>query len=317
MYKIAKPLFLHCQTPLHAGSGDDLGIVDLPIQRERHTGFPKIESSGIKGAIRESFEEQASSDDEHINIQIAFGYDEDAAKSHQKVKEAFKEKESRDYVGAVGFTDARILLFPLKSLRGIFAWVTCPAVLKKLQTELVEICKLTSSIITDFNLKDNEVAAANPDYLAINQKITLEEYCFQVNPTENTKAKQLANDLKAIFGIENIENQLIVLSDDTFTDFVKYATEVVTRIKIDNEKGTVKDGALFTEEYLPSESVMYLLVMASPVFSKQKGKFDTYKKSTEYENILAFLQDKIKPVIQIGGNSTLGKGIVKIIKTQL
>ena len=40
MYKIAKPLFIHCQTPMHAGSGDDLGVVDLPIQRESYTNFP-------------------------------------------------------------------------------------------------------------------------------------------------------------------------------------------------------------------------------------------------------------------------------------
>ena len=29
--------------------------MDLPIQRERHTGFPKIEGSGIKGCVREAF----------------------------------------------------------------------------------------------------------------------------------------------------------------------------------------------------------------------------------------------------------------------
>jgi|GEM_PF-6268950 len=57
MYKLAKPLFVHCQSPTHVGSGSDLGLVDLPIQRESHTGFPKIEASSLKGAIRENFEE--------------------------------------------------------------------------------------------------------------------------------------------------------------------------------------------------------------------------------------------------------------------
>jgi len=42
MFKLAKPFFIICETPLHAGSGSDLGIVDMPIQRERHTDFPKI-----------------------------------------------------------------------------------------------------------------------------------------------------------------------------------------------------------------------------------------------------------------------------------
>ena len=58
MFKQAKPLFLIVETPLHAGSGSDLGIVDLPIQREKHTDYPKIEASGLKGAIRETFRTQ-------------------------------------------------------------------------------------------------------------------------------------------------------------------------------------------------------------------------------------------------------------------
>ena len=56
MFKQSKPLFFVCETPLHAGSGSDLGIVDLPIQRERHTSFPKIEGSSFKGAVREAVE---------------------------------------------------------------------------------------------------------------------------------------------------------------------------------------------------------------------------------------------------------------------
>lgn len=44
MFKSAKPVFLIVETSLHAGSGSDLGIVDLPIQREKHTDYPKIEA---------------------------------------------------------------------------------------------------------------------------------------------------------------------------------------------------------------------------------------------------------------------------------
>jgi CRISPR-associated protein Cmr4 len=47
MYKIARPFFMVVETPLHAGSGMGVGIVDMPIQRERHTSFPKLEASGL------------------------------------------------------------------------------------------------------------------------------------------------------------------------------------------------------------------------------------------------------------------------------
>lgn len=35
-------------TPLFAGSGQAIGAVDLPIQRERHTRWPMVQASGVK-----------------------------------------------------------------------------------------------------------------------------------------------------------------------------------------------------------------------------------------------------------------------------
>lgn len=52
MYTKVKPFLLHAISSVHPGSGSEVGLVDLPIQREKHTGFPKIESSSLKGAIR-------------------------------------------------------------------------------------------------------------------------------------------------------------------------------------------------------------------------------------------------------------------------
>ena len=112
MFKSAKPMFLIVETSLHAGSGSDLGIVDLPIQREKHTDYPKIEASGIKGGIREVFSTQpnlaqlkkdwkiTSVDDENYKkaINLAFGPD--------------SADQNNLHAGALGFTDARLLLFP-------------------------------------------------------------------------------------------------------------------------------------------------------------------------------------------------------------
>ncbi|WP_279487125.1 RAMP superfamily CRISPR-associated protein [Aeromonas veronii] len=45
-------LGLHAHTWIHAGSGEKDGVVDLPIQREAHTGWPVIFGSSLKGAMR-------------------------------------------------------------------------------------------------------------------------------------------------------------------------------------------------------------------------------------------------------------------------
>lgn len=45
-------LFVHALTGLHPGSGTALGVVDLPVQRERHTDWPLIPGSSLKGVMR-------------------------------------------------------------------------------------------------------------------------------------------------------------------------------------------------------------------------------------------------------------------------
>src|SRR5438874_9204607 len=52
-------LFLHALTSLHPGSGTALGAVDLPVQRERHTQWPTIPGSALKGILRDRCREEA------------------------------------------------------------------------------------------------------------------------------------------------------------------------------------------------------------------------------------------------------------------
>jgi CRISPR-associated protein Cmr4 len=306
MYKLAKPLFIHCVTPMHAGSGDDLGVVDLPIQRESHTDFPKIEASSLKGAIRESFEEMAKDTTAQSKVHIAFGYDDDG--TSEEVKKIFLSSKERDFAGALGFSDARLLLFPLKSMKGIYAFATSPQILQRFKSELSDICEPKQPVNVDmaFNFGESQVLLASSDPLSLtNGKVQLEEYSFDAMVDDIVT--KLANVLVTLTGIEDLANRLVIIPDDVFTYFVKTATEVVTRIKIDNATGTVASGALFTEEYLPAESVLYSLVLASDVFAPKSKDYFPEGSANEIMNYV----ETIKPVIQIGGNATLGKGIVK------
>ena len=56
-------LALYAQTNIHAGTGQNtISSIDLPIQREAHTGYPCVYGSATKGAIRAKFEAQNSAD---------------------------------------------------------------------------------------------------------------------------------------------------------------------------------------------------------------------------------------------------------------
>jgi CRISPR-associated protein Cmr4 len=307
MYHSAHPLFIVCETPMHAGSGDDLGIVDLPIQRERHTAYPKIEGSSLKGALREAFEQKLGKKD--AKLLAAFGPESD-------------DSGDNTYASCLGFSDARILLFPVKSMKGVFAWVTCPHVLNRLNNDL-QHTGLNLKIENIPMLAEGEaVINSNASQVRVNEKhVLLEEYAYElVGETSKIVVgnepleKWLAN---SIFGTEKsywkdkLEMDLVILNDNDFKAFVEHSTEVVTRIRIDNQTGTVADGQLFTEEFLPSESIMYSLVLSSPSF-KREGDVKIFKEAEDSTNFFEnTLNNNLKNVLQVGGDATIGKGIVR------
>lgn len=316
MFKQAKPLFLIVETPLHAGSGSDLGIVDMPIQREKHTDYPKIEASGLKGSIREIFDAQVK------NRQI----------EESEVKLVFGPEEGDLHAGALGFTDARLLLFPVKSVRGVFAWVTCPAVLERFKHDL-SICQPSVPSDSSFpQLPDRNQVPLVPkngcNLIVKDEKIVLEEYTFTVNPDEKCGkiVEWIANTVLPAnapsydYWKKKMKKDIVVLSDDDFRDFVTLSTEVIARTRIDNNKGTVVDGALWYEEYLPSDSILYSLALTTPLFvdenNKKNTRFENHgegptKNTEEAEEVMKFFAEGLPDIIQIGGNATVGKGIVR------
>lgn len=303
MFKLAKPFFIKVITPLHAGSGQDLGIVDMPIQRERHTGFPKIEASGLKGSFREAFKESK----EEISVGKEIVKDENREKS---IFLTFgpDPKNGDSHAGSLGFTDAKILLFPVKSMKGVFAYISCPSVIERFKKDLI----ISGTELEIGISSPNSIACQKKDSSVVIEKqnrVVLEEYSFEV--VEDSSTAVFGKWVENILG-ENIQKKLVVLSDEDFRDFVNLATEVITRTRIDPETGTVKGGALFTEEYLPSETILYSLALTTPIFNGDKGVFKEEGDKKEEDFVMDFFENGVPDVMQIGGNATIGKGVVEI-----
>ncbi|MGQ9918070.1 MAG: RAMP superfamily CRISPR-associated protein, partial [Bryobacteraceae bacterium] len=55
MFQKQSAVFLYAVSPVHMGTGQAIGVIDNPVQRERHTGHPCFAGSGIKGAVRHGF----------------------------------------------------------------------------------------------------------------------------------------------------------------------------------------------------------------------------------------------------------------------
>lgn len=286
-------LFLHALTGLHPGSGTALGVVDLPVQRERHTGWPTIPGTSLKGVIRAAARDREPDPNKPGDAFLAvFGPDTNNAAEH---------------AGAVAFTDARILAFPVRSLKGVFAWVTCPAVLERLSRdqELAGGPPLgpAPKVAGDQAL----VCAGSPlVILEGNRKgLVLEEFDFNTLAGADPFAAGIAERAVADVATKaRIESHLAVISDDAFGHFVQHATEVTARIGLNYETKTVRDGALFYEEFLPPETLFYSLLIAQKARRKEVALYPAA--------VLDWVAGLDLKTIQIGGGETIGKGFCAV-----
>lgn len=276
-------LYLHAITSLHPGSGTALGVVDLPVQRERHTHWPVIPGSSIKGVLRDVC--RRGNGDKAL-WEAAFG------------PERISSGSSDSFAGALSITDARLLAFPVRSLKGVFAWVTCPQALQRWKRD----AGIAGSAVTlpIMELKEDEALVAPGSVLKVlagTESLVMEEFVFV--PRDETL------DFFPVLDADQ-RKRLAVLNDTAFTYFAEYATEVTARIRLNNETKTVDAGALFYQEFLPAETLMYSVVLGAP-----SRKSDMERSA---EAMLQYLLGQLPEFLQIGGNETTGKGICRIVK---
>ncbi len=263
-------LGLRAETSIHAGTGQNNGVIDMPIMREVHTGYPCVFGSAVKGAFRAHAEVRRK--DLNINVKKVFG-------------DAGEEGNASN----ISMTDARLLLLPVRSLTGHFKLVTCPAILERLKRDMKMMGKDKAWRV---DVRQGEVLSIASGH------IFLEEFKFA---QQAGLPDGLVQSLEA-FGMENLKDQLIVMCNDDFAWFAKNATAVTAHIAIENidkktgeNKKVVKPGALWYEETLPSDALLYTMLMG---------------KDEHVNSVLGMFDDK--PFIQIGGNETVGMGWCKV-----
>lgn len=288
-------LILHALTFLHPGTGQTTGVVDLPIQREIHTGFPMIASSGLKGSLRAKAEAEWR---KGVVVDEVFG------------------SENAQTAGAVIVTDARILAFPVRSLQGVFVWITCPMVIGRLERDAAlaavalgrgsgEATSSQSGRKSTLDVKPGTVLVTKA--AGFTSPLVLEEIALEILPTLPPAA-----DLAAILpdGVHaDMATRLVVVADEEFQYLVRTATQVSARILLNDETKTTSGsgGNLWYEETLPPETVMYALVLANA--PRNSGK-PTLKNA---EDVMGKVADLIgASYLQVGGNETVGQGWCRV-----
>jgi CRISPR-associated protein Cmr4 len=270
-----------------------------------------IQASGLKGCLRDVVADHKKRCQDNNcplyphadwdrKVEIVFGPD-----THTQ--------RASDHAGALSVGDARILLFPVRSLMGVFAWVTSPNVLARFKRE-AEMTGLSMSWNLIGPTDDGTAFVADGSILIANGKVVLEEFAFKAE--KNNSVQTIAGWLKDnalpagdeyAYWRDTLEKRLVILPENAFRDFVQLSTEVIARVRIDDTKKTVERGALWTEEHLPSETLLYATLFASK--PRVQNPPSDLQDATAVLNFVKNAVDGKR--LQLGGDATVGRGIVK------
>lgn len=282
-----KLLAIFTRTPLHVGAGTSVGAIDNPIIRERHTHFPMIPGSTIKGVLADQWNDdncQRTPEGE-----IIFG----------------KTDSEHAAAGVISFGEAKILAFPVRSAKGCFAFVTSPLCLERFKR--------------DFNLKELDVPKVQKDMTCMagtavtgeQNAVVLEEYRFDcVETFPKAWADKLISLLSEDPILSGSVDRFVLLSDADMSYFVENACIVSQHVAIDSSTGTAKKGALFNQEEVPSETLFY-----APLTYFPRTRGDKQQQEKEAVDQL-FSKYGEETLVQFGAKGTMGIGYcsVKLVK---
>jgi len=222
-------------------------------------------------------------------------------------------QRAHEHAGCVSPHDARLLLFPIRSLVGVFAWATCPFVLERFKREMIAAgFQIGWQVPNPAN--SHQALVAHDDTVVADGKVVLEEFAFKAQPSEETKsiAEWLAKnafpqspEYKPFR--DWLPKRFVILPDDAFRDFTQLATEIQTRVQLKKETKTVGEGPWF-EEHLPSETLLYAPIFVNKPLAPNANQLGL----TDSDTVLQALSDLQLDRLQIGGDETVGRGIVKV-----
>ena len=283
---------LHALSALHCGTGQSAGVVDLPIARARATKFPIVPGSSLRGVLRQQVTEGDPAAARTLFGPESIGSDQDA------------------FAGALAIGDAHLLLLPVRCLAGIVSYVTAPFILRRYARDLKR-AGLPPPPLPPEPSADEALVPADSVNL-VDRKLVLEDLDLAAREDAPAPLREWAAHIaQAVHpdpGDAEARNDLArrfaLLPDEIMSFLAETATEVRSRIALDPGTGTVRKGALWYEENLPAETVLWgVFALSASSNSDDTRSADTLAGSLPVSDTL----------LQLGGKAGVGRGLVRFL----
>jgi CRISPR-associated protein Cmr4 len=313
----ATALGIYTLTPLHCGTGQATGAVDLPIARERHTRLPIVPSTSLKGCLRDAFENAEGAKDSK-NVKALFGpelrLDQDDADLH---------------AGGLIFTEGKLLAFPVPSLSAPFLYVTSRLVVDRLRSDLRAFGRLDlwPKALADLALEPLGAEEVHVATEALDGKtLVLDDLVFGAATVHRRPwvaeiaglfAALIPEDEKGPRG--RLPQALVIVADEVFRYLVENATPVQARTRLTEGKTTSKykradgtedtSGNLWYEETLPADCLFSAFLLPRRERRPDGSSGSAGDPITALPKLLSCIRER--SYLQVGGNETVGHGVCR------
>ncbi|MCY3843816.1 MAG: type III-B CRISPR module RAMP protein Cmr4 [Acidobacteria bacterium] len=290
----ARLFHLHTLSALHCGAGRSAGVIDLPIARARATQLPIVPGSSLRGVLRQLVDKRASDDGETLFGPRTIRSDQVA------------------FAGALSIGDAHLLALPVRCLASVVSFVTCPFILRRHKRDLRRVGTSPPALPNPPDKGSAWVTPASVNLVETvdendrkRRKLVLEDLDLQAHHDPSLEA--WARLIACAVHPEDDEAQTDVIarfslvSDDVMSFLAETATDVRARIRLDPDTGTVSKGALWYEEHLPAETLLWG-VFALADSNNDGRKADDLARAVPNDELL-----------QLGGNAGVGSGLVRFL----
>lgn len=292
-------LYLYTESPLHAGAAGAEGSLNLPIQRESTTGYPVVWGQSLKGALRAAGQDAGWGQD---SLDRVFG------------KAVLRDGEPgvNPTAGLLTVGDAQLVALPVPTLRRTFAWATSSVALSRLSRKYArsglpgEIPNVPT-VPHDRGVALDEVwttseQVVGPCLVPMSRPRTAGEL---EGWAERIASDGIGDGSALSHFADKFRSDLLLVGTSVMDQLLRECTEHAVRVQLDPETKTVKHGP-FTSEYLPTESLLATVLTLRAPQGKDSGRNTEH--DAEHRRLLRKLFDGA--VLQIGGDETLGKGLV-------
>lgn len=217
-----------CLTNMHVGSGGaNYGVIDNLVQRDSTNDMPVINSSSLKGALREFFKDKWGEDDDKLNY--IFGKDSTRNPN----------SKGKDEIGHYKFFPADLLVLPVRSNKKPFYRATATMLIDTINTK-AKALTTKDIILGDYNV--------NQPTIKEGVNVLLEDWRTEVDLNFSADP--------------NLGDNVAGFDDDTFKKLAK-KLPVIARNQLDN--GESKN--LWYEEVVPRESRFVFFVAKDEKYS--------------------------------------------------